>query len=174
MAGSWAPVMYWAVRTTLCSTNAIEGGAIVIPSSDAVSQDALNGTAVDLFNLLRGKRCCPPPFPVVHDQLLRLTDDEGEVVDQAYHRRVVSKLDDGVGIVHGHAVVGEQGVQEGTKHTPLWGPRVEGQCGGDDVAYPHHLGSARQEVQDLVAEGGVQSQGPQLGDELGGDYGVKR
>jgi hypothetical protein len=38
--------------------------------------------------------------------------------DQTYHRRVVSKLDDGVGVVFGHAVVGEQGVQEGTKHTP--------------------------------------------------------
>lgn len=40
------------------------------------------------------------------------------------------------------------------------------------VAYPHHLGPSRQEVQDLVKEEGVQSLGPQLGDELGGDYGV--
>ena len=61
----------------------------------------------------------------------------------------MSKLDDCVGVVHGHAVVGEQGVQEGTKHTPLWDPRVEGQCGGGDVAYPHRLGLARQEVQAL-------------------------
>ena len=44
----------------------------------------------------------------------------------------------------------------------------------DVVAYPHHLGLTRQEVQDPVAEGGVQSQGPKLGDELGGDYGVER
>jgi hypothetical protein len=29
--------------------------------------------------------------------------------------------------VHGHAVVGEQGVQEGAEHAPLWGPSVEGQ-----------------------------------------------
>ena len=46
--------------------------------------------------------------------------------DQAYHRNVIRKLDDGVGVMRGHAVVGEQGVQEWTKHTPLWGPCVEG------------------------------------------------
>ena len=52
-------------------------------------------------------------------------------------------------------VVGEQGVQEGTKYTPLRGPRVEDQCGGCVVTYPYHLRAARQEVQDPVAEGGV-------------------
>lgn len=35
---------------------------------------------------------------------------------QDYHHRVVSKLNDGVGVVCGHTVVGEWGVQEGTKH----------------------------------------------------------
>ena len=49
--------------------------------------------------------------------------------------------------------------------TPLCGPSVKGQCGGGGVAYPHHLGSAHQEVPDPVAEGGVQSRG---------DYGVER
>ena len=69
-------------------------------------------------------------FPVVHDQLLCLADIEGEVVvlvphckvtdllpigchivsDQAYHRCVVSKLNDSVGVVRGHTVMGEQGV----------------------------------------------------------------
>ena len=46
------------------------------------------------------------------------------VGEQAYHRHVVSKLN-GVGVVRGHTVVGEQGVQEGTKPTPLWGPWFE-------------------------------------------------
>jgi hypothetical protein len=32
---------------------------------------------------------------------------------------VVSKLNDGVGVVRGHAVMGEQGVKEGAKHAPL-------------------------------------------------------
>ena len=68
---------------------------------------------------------------------------------------VVSKLNDGVGVVLGHAVVGEQGVQKGTKHAPLRGPRVEDQGGRCVVTYPYHLGLARQEVQDPVAEGGV-------------------
>ena len=48
---------------------------------------------------------------------------------------------------------------ERTKHTPLWGPRVEGSRGEGDVAYLHHLESARKEVQDPVPEGGFQSQG---------------
>jgi hypothetical protein len=43
--------------------------------------------------------------------------------------------------------VGEQGIQEGTKYTPLRGIRV--------VAYYYYLGIACQEVQDPVAEGGI-------------------
>ena len=43
--------------------------------------------------------------------------------------------------------MGEQGVQEGTEHAPLRGPRVEAQRGKCVVTYPHHLGAARQEVQ---------------------------
>ena len=38
----------------------------------------------------------------------------------------------------------EQGVQKGTEHAPLRG--VEDQRGGCVVAYPYHLGAARQEV----------------------------
>ena len=102
-----------------------------------------------------------PPFPVVHDQLLCLAHIEEEVVvlaphcqlsdlpigclivlgDQAYHCCVVSKLNDGVGVVFGPAVVGEQGVQEGTKYTPLRGPSVGDQHGRRVVAYPYHLGA---------------------------------
>jgi hypothetical protein len=48
--------------------------------------------------------------------------------------------------------VNEQGVQERAESAPLWGPSVEDQRGGDVVSYPHHLGAARQEVQDQVAE----------------------
>ena len=40
---------------------------------------------------------------------------------------VVSKLNDGVGVMFGHAVMGEQGVQGGTKHAPLRGHSVEDQ-----------------------------------------------
>ena len=41
---------------------------------------------------------------------------------------------------------------------------------GGVVSYLHHLGAARQEVQDLVTQGGVQTQGLELSDELGGHY----
>jgi hypothetical protein len=49
----------------------------------------------------------------------------------------------------------EQGVQEGTEHAHLRGPCVEDQRGKCVVTYPYHLGTARQEVQDPVAEGGL-------------------
>jgi hypothetical protein len=42
--------------------------------------------------------------------------------------------------VHGHAIMGEQGVQERAENAPLWGPSVEDQRGGDVVSYLHHLG----------------------------------
>ena len=85
-------------------------------------------------------------FPVVHNHLLCLDHVEGKVVilaphgpvsdllpigclvvvcDQAHHCCVVGKLNYVIGVVPGHAVIGEQGVQEGTKHAPLRGPRVE-------------------------------------------------
>ena len=72
-----------------------------------------------------------PPFSVVHNNLLCLDHVEGEVVilvphcqvsdllpigcpvvvgDQAYYCCGVGKLNDGVGVVLGHAVMGEQGV----------------------------------------------------------------
>ena len=59
--------------------------------------------------------------------------------------------------MHGHAVMGEQGVQEGAELEPLWGPSVE----------DYHLGAARQEVQDPIA------QGLKLNDDLGRYYGVE-
>jgi hypothetical protein len=76
------------------------------------------------------------------------------VGDQAYRCCVVCKLNDGVGVVLGHAVMGEQGAQEGTEHTPLRGSRVEDQRGICVLTYHYHLGVTHQEVQDPVAEGG--------------------
>jgi hypothetical protein len=53
MAGSSAPLMYWAVRTILCSTFSVGCQAVAIPSSDAASQDARNSAAVEDFEDLR-------------------------------------------------------------------------------------------------------------------------
>jgi hypothetical protein len=52
------------------------------------------------------------------------------------------------------------------------GARVEDQRSGDVVSYLHYLGAAYQVVQDPVAQGGVQTQGLKLNDELGVYYGV--
>jgi hypothetical protein len=46
---------------------------------------------------------------------------------QAYNRSVVSKLDDGFGVVQIHAVMDEQGVQQRTEDTPLEGSCVNSQ-----------------------------------------------
>ena len=70
--------------------------------------------------------------------------------------------------------MGEQGVQEGAEHSLLQGPSVEDQRRGGVVSYLHHLCATHQEVQDPVAQGGVQTQVLNLDDELGGYYGVER
>ena len=117
-----------------------------------------------------------PPFLVVHNHLLCLDHVEGEafvlaphgqvsdflpigclviVGYHAYHCCVISKLNDGVGVVPGRAVMTEQGLQEGTVHASPKRPLVEDQRGGWVVTYTFHLGEARQDVHDLVAEGDV-------------------
>ena len=53
-------------------------------------------------------------------------------------------------------------------------PHVDGQRGKSVVAYPHHLRAARLVVQDPVADGDVQSQDPDLCDELEVDHGVSQ
>ena len=47
MAGSSAPVMYWAVRTTLCS--ALWSDAEQLPYQAVMQPVALDGAAVELF-----------------------------------------------------------------------------------------------------------------------------
>ena len=79
------------------------------------------------------------------------------VVDETHHSCVVRKLDDGVGVVQWHAVVSQQGEEEGAQHTSLGGPRVQGDSAGCAAADPHCLWSLCQEVQQPVAQGGVQS-----------------
>jgi hypothetical protein len=63
--------------------------------------------------------------------------------------------------------MGEQGVQERAENAPFWGPSVEDQQRGDIVSYLHHLGAARQRVQDLVAQEVVETQGLKFNDEFG-------
>ncbi len=117
-------------------------------------------------------------LPVVHSQLLCFADAEMEIVvlsvgylivagNQANDSCVISRFEDGVGAVGGHAVVHEQGVQDRAEHAPLSGAGVEGQGRGCGAAYPHSLGSARQEVQDPITEGGDEPKVSELGDELG-------
>ena len=117
-----------------------------------------------------------PPIPLFHNHLLGLDHVEGEVVgfalhgqvsdllpmgslivvgDQTFHCCIISKLNDGVGVMPGRAVMSEQGVQKGTDHAPLRDTCVEDQRGGCVVTYPHHLVAASQEIQDPVSEGGV-------------------
>lgn len=74
-------------------------------------------------------------------------------------------------VLVGLAVMCEQGVQQRVEHAALKGAgmrfRVE-----DGDAYPHSLGSARQEVQDPVTHG-VEPLVFELNDQLGGLNGVE-
>ena len=53
------------------------------------------------------------------------------------------------------------------------GPSVEYQRSEGVFSYFHHLGAAHQEVQNPVAQGGVQNKGLKLNDERVGYYGVE-
>jgi hypothetical protein len=85
MAGSLAPVMYWAVCGTLCSTLRSEAEqlpyqAVMQPIRMLSMVQLYNflrtwGTIANLFSLLRWKRCCRALFTTVlvcldHDSLL--------------------------------------------------------------------------------------------------------
>ena len=61
----------------------------------------------------------------------------------------------------------------GLSMLPLLGPSVEDQRSGGVVSYLHYLGADCSDVQDPVAQGGVQAQGPELNDELGGYHGIE-
>jgi hypothetical protein len=64
-------------------------------------------------------------------------------------------------------------VQDNSSLVGLEGPCVKRQYGGGVVANPHILWSALQEDQDIDAEGGIQTQGSELGVELGGNTSVE-
>ena len=51
MAGSLAPVMYWAVRSTLCS--ALRSEAELLPCQAVMQPDALDVAAVEPFEDLK-------------------------------------------------------------------------------------------------------------------------
>jgi hypothetical protein len=103
-----------------------------VETEELAAFDLLNYSPIDVDGVMLG-----PLFPVVHNQLLSLADVEGEaphcqvtnllpivivVGDQANHYRIVSKFNANVEVMCSDAVVGEQGVQEETKHTHLRGP----------------------------------------------------
>ena len=68
--------------------------------------------------------------------------------------------------MHGHAVMGEQVVQERAENAPLWGPSVEDQRSGD-VSSLHYLGAAS-------CTGRGRDPGSQASmNEFGGYYGVE-
>ena len=77
--------------------------------------------------------------------------------------------------MHVHADMGEQGGKEGVEHAPFWGGAPELRVSKVEMLFPTFTtwGAARQNVQDPIAQGGVETQGLQLNDELGGYHGVE-
>ena len=76
MAGSLAQVKYWAVRNTLCSAIAIGGRAVAIPGSDATSQDALDGAAVEPFEDHGARGLFPREPYILRRGLVRVVKEE--------------------------------------------------------------------------------------------------
>ena len=76
--------------------------------------------------------------------------------------------------MYSFSAVGEEGVQEGAQHTALRDASVQGEGGGGAIVAPNRLRSVDQKVQYPVAEGGVDVQVPQFGDQSEGDNGVER
>ena len=89
MAGSSAPVMYGAVRITLCSIMRSSAVLLTKPSNELASRDALNCTAVDIFEDLRAHA---KPFqpPEGEELLSRLLHDYVHVCGPL---KVLSDLD---------------------------------------------------------------------------------
>jgi hypothetical protein len=58
--------------------------------------------------------------------------------------------------------VNRRGLRTHPCGAPVWRIR-----GVEMFTYPHHLGAASQEFQDPVSQGGVETQGLELNDELG-------
>jgi hypothetical protein len=89
-----------------------------------------------------------PPFPVVHDQLHCLADVEGEVVVLATH--IIGDQDYTTIVPSANLMMVLELCEatqswvnreyRRTKHAPLRGPLVEGQCGRCVVGYPQYLG----------------------------------
>ena len=57
--------------------------------------------------------------------------------------------------------------RRGLRTHPCWAPVLRISA-VEILTYPHHLRAARQEVQDPVAQSGVETQGLKLNDEFGG------
>jgi hypothetical protein len=72
-----------------------------------------------------------------------------------------------------HAFVGEQGVQKGAEHAPLWGPCVEDQRSGGVVSYLHYLGWPIRKFRTQLHRTGFKQRASEINDELGGYYGVE-
>ena len=64
--------------------------------------------------------------------------------------------------MRGHAVMGEQGVQDGAEQTPLWGLCVEDQRSGGVISYLHHLGADRKDFQERLHRAGFRPRAPSL------------
>ncbi len=88
------------------------------------------------------------------------------VANETHHSRVIRKLNEKVRVVWRCAVVGQQSEEEGAQHTSLGDPCVQCDGAGCVNADPYCLRSPGQEVQQPVAQRGVEPQLDQFVSEL--------
>lgn len=85
------------------------------------------------------------------DCCLSTTWPGGSLRTSTPHSRVIRKLVEEVVSLHQCAVVGQQGEEERSQHTPLGSPLVYGDGARCLAADPYYLCSPRQEIQQAVA-----------------------
>ena len=84
--------------------------------------------------------------------------------DETHQSCVIRKLHHVIGAVGGCTVVSQQGEEQGTEHTALWGPCFERDAARGVVANSHCLWPLTEEVQNPVAKGAVDPQLVQFAD----------
>ena len=159
-------------------------------SQELEAGDTFNNHPVNVDGVMRASFL----LPEVHNELLCFTGVKEQVIvsapcgqvlylfpvgslivvtDEANHRGVVCKLNDGVASMHRLAVMGVEGVEKWAQHTALWYANVKCDGGGAGVARPNMLRPVGQKVHDPVAEGGVNVQVSKFCGQLGGNDSVK-
>ncbi|KAK3529995.1 hypothetical protein QTP86_009381 [Hemibagrus guttatus] len=93
--------------------------------------------------------------------------------DESHHCDVFHRLDDGVAVAGGGAVMCEEGVEQGAQHTALWGASADAENCRCMMTHSNSLAATSQEAIDTCAGGVWKSQVPLFVHQFVGEDGVE-